>query len=84
MNLRSTGNLALILGALGLNRSASMPINKFLYFGDFAAIPVAIAVLAYLALSARGLAGTPDLASVRMPGREPWVVCGQSSLTPGS
>src|ERR1700758_4848963 len=39
-----------------------MPINKFLYFGDFAAIPVAIAVLAYLALSARGLAGTPDFA----------------------
>src|ERR1700733_3116767 len=39
-----------------------MPINKFLYFGDFAAIPVAIAVLVYLALSARGLAGAPNFA----------------------
>jgi len=30
-----------------------MPINKFLYFGDFLAIPVAVAVLAYFAFAGR-------------------------------
>ena len=32
-----------------------MPINKFLYFGDFVAIPVAVIVLAYFALAPGGL-----------------------------
>ena len=34
-----------------VSRSASMPIGKFLYFGDFLAIPVAVAVLTYSALT---------------------------------
>ena len=51
-----------------------MPINKFLYFGDFAAIPVGIAVLAYLALSARGLAGAPDLAISLLIGIAVWTL----------
>ena len=51
-----------------------MPINKFLYFGDFAAIPVAIAVLVYLALSARGLAGTPDFAISLLIGIVVWTL----------
>lgn len=32
-----------------------MPINKFLYFGDFVAIPVAVIVLAYFDLAPGGL-----------------------------
>ncbi len=36
-----------------------MPINKFLYFGDFFAIPVALAVFGWLAFATRGLAAFP-------------------------
>jgi sterol desaturase/sphingolipid hydroxylase (fatty acid hydroxylase superfamily) len=36
-----------------------MPINKFLYFGDFFAIPVALAAFAWLAFETRGHAAAP-------------------------
>jgi sterol desaturase/sphingolipid hydroxylase (fatty acid hydroxylase superfamily) len=36
-----------------------MPINKFLYFGDFFAIPVLVGVFATLAYAALGLAAAP-------------------------
>ncbi len=46
-----------------VNRSASMPINKFLYFGDFVAIPCRDpCVLVYFALSQSGFGRAPDLA----------------------
>lgn len=37
-----------------------MPINKFLYYGDFFAIPFAILVLTYFAVAAGGLRATPE------------------------
>jgi len=37
-----------------------MPINKFLYFGDFVAIPIAIFVFVYLSHGATGLAVWPE------------------------
>lgn len=36
-----------------------MPINKFLYFGDFFAVPIALAVFGWLAFVPRGLAAAP-------------------------
>jgi sterol desaturase/sphingolipid hydroxylase (fatty acid hydroxylase superfamily) len=33
-----------------------MPINKFLYFGDFLAVPVAVLLFGWLAFAARGFA----------------------------
>ena len=36
-----------------------MPINKFLYFGDFFAIPFALALFGWLAFAGRGLAAAP-------------------------
>jgi sterol desaturase/sphingolipid hydroxylase (fatty acid hydroxylase superfamily) len=36
-----------------------MRINKFLYFGDFLAIPVALAVFAWFAFAAEGMASGP-------------------------
>ena len=39
-----------------------MPIGKFLYFGDFVAIPVAVLLFAGLALADRGLAAAPTWA----------------------
>jgi len=36
-----------------------MPIGKFLYFGDFVAIPIAVLAFAGLALADRGLAAAP-------------------------
>lgn len=51
-----------------------MPINKLLYFGDFAAIPVAIAVLTYLALSAHGLSAVPELAVAFFLGLAVWTL----------
>src|SRR4051812_6814378 len=37
----------------------SMPIGKFLYFGDFVAIPIAVALFGYLALSRHGFYAIP-------------------------
>ncbi len=37
-----------------------MRINKLLYFGDFFAIPVALAVFAYLAFAINGVAAAPS------------------------
>ncbi|MDE3176605.1 MAG: sterol desaturase family protein [Pseudomonadota bacterium] len=37
-----------------------MPINRFLYFGDYIAIPVALAVFFYLAFFPLGLAAAPE------------------------
>jgi sterol desaturase/sphingolipid hydroxylase (fatty acid hydroxylase superfamily) len=51
-----------------------MPIGKFLYFGDFAAIPVAIAVLAYLAFSVHGLAAAPDFVIALAIGIAVWTL----------
>jgi sterol desaturase/sphingolipid hydroxylase (fatty acid hydroxylase superfamily) len=51
-----------------------MPINKFLYFGDFAAIPVALIVLVYSALRARGLGGLPDLGISLLIGIAIWTL----------
>jgi hypothetical protein len=51
-----------------------MPINKFLYFGDFFAIPVAVAVLAYFALAARGLRGSPDFGVSLLIGLASWTL----------
>ena len=42
-----------------------MPIGKFLYFGDFAEIPVAVLLFAWLALADRGLAAAPEFARPR-------------------
>ncbi len=51
-----------------------MPINKFLYFGDFAAIPIAVLLFFYLALAARGLAATPELAISLFLGLALWTL----------
>jgi sterol desaturase/sphingolipid hydroxylase (fatty acid hydroxylase superfamily) len=37
-----------------------LPINKFLYFGDFLAIPAALALFAYLAFIRRGVEAAPE------------------------
>jgi sterol desaturase/sphingolipid hydroxylase (fatty acid hydroxylase superfamily) len=57
-----------------VNRSASMPINKFLYFGDFVAIPVAVAVLTYFALTSGGLWAVPDFAVSLLIGLATWTL----------
>lgn len=36
-----------------------MKINKFLYFGDFIAIPTAVAIFAHLAFASSGLKAAP-------------------------
>ena len=49
-----------------------MPINKFLYFGDFFVIPVALAALAVMAFGARGLAAAPAFAGGLLVGVLVW------------
>jgi sterol desaturase/sphingolipid hydroxylase (fatty acid hydroxylase superfamily) len=51
-----------------------MPINKFLYFGDFFAIPVAVAVLVYFALTAKGLWAVPGLGVSLLIGLAAWTL----------
>jgi hypothetical protein len=45
----------------GVNRSVSMPINKFLYFSDFFAIPVAVTVFDLFRLSRGRVVGGAGL-----------------------
>jgi sterol desaturase/sphingolipid hydroxylase (fatty acid hydroxylase superfamily) len=49
-----------------------MPIGKFLYFGDFGAIPIAVALLTYLALSAHGLRAVPEWGFALLVGLVVW------------
>jgi sterol desaturase/sphingolipid hydroxylase (fatty acid hydroxylase superfamily) len=49
-----------------------MPIGKFLYFGDFVAIPVAVALFAYLAFSAHGLYVIPEWSVALVIGLALW------------
>ena len=51
-----------------------MPINKFLYFGDFLAIPVAVTVLTYSALAAGGLWAAPDFGVSLLIGLATWTL----------
>ena len=51
-----------------------MPINKFLYFGDFLAIPVAVAVLTYSALAAGGLWAAADFGVSLLIGLATWTL----------
>jgi putative effector of murein hydrolase LrgA (UPF0299 family) len=58
----------------GVNRSASMRISKFLYFGDFFAIPVTVAVLTYFALATRGLWAALNLGVSLLIGLATWTL----------
>ena len=49
-----------------------MPINKFLYFGDFLAIPVAVTVLTYSALAAGSSWAAPDFGVSQLIGLATW------------
>jgi len=51
-----------------------VPINKFLYYGDFFAIPLAIAVLTYFALIAGGLKATTDFGASLLIGIGTWTL----------
>jgi sterol desaturase/sphingolipid hydroxylase (fatty acid hydroxylase superfamily) len=51
-----------------------MPINKFLYYGDFFAIPVAVVVLSYFAFAAGGLRGAPDFCISLLIGLAAWTL----------
>jgi sterol desaturase/sphingolipid hydroxylase (fatty acid hydroxylase superfamily) len=51
-----------------------MPINKFLYFGEFFAIPVAVTVLAYFALPAGGLWAASDFGVSLLTGLVTWTL----------
>jgi sterol desaturase/sphingolipid hydroxylase (fatty acid hydroxylase superfamily) len=51
-----------------------MPINKFLYFGDFLAIPLAVIVLAYFASTAGGLWTAPDFGVSLLTGLATWTL----------
>jgi sterol desaturase/sphingolipid hydroxylase (fatty acid hydroxylase superfamily) len=51
-----------------------MPIGKFLYFGDFVVIPVAVAIFAALALADRGLAAAPAWALSLAVGVTAWTL----------
>jgi sterol desaturase/sphingolipid hydroxylase (fatty acid hydroxylase superfamily) len=51
-----------------------MPINKFLYFGDFFAIPVVVALLAYFAFTSGGLWAAPDLGVSLLIGLAAWTL----------
>lgn len=51
-----------------------MPIGKFLYFGDFAVIPVAILLFGGLALADRGLAAAPAFALSLVVGIVVWTL----------
>jgi len=51
-----------------------MPINKFLYFSDFFAIPVAVTVLTYFALAAGGLWAAPVFGVSLLIGLAAWTL----------
>lgn len=51
-----------------------MPINKILYFGDFIAIPIALAVFVYLALFAHGLAAAAEFLASLVAGLMVWTL----------
>jgi sterol desaturase/sphingolipid hydroxylase (fatty acid hydroxylase superfamily) len=51
-----------------------MPINKFLYYGDFFAIPGVLAVFAWLAFGKSGLAGAPAFVSGLAGGLVIWTL----------
>jgi sterol desaturase/sphingolipid hydroxylase (fatty acid hydroxylase superfamily) len=51
-----------------------MPISKFLYFGDFLAIPAVVAVLTYSALAAGGLWAAPDFGVSLLIGLATWTL----------
>ena len=49
-----------------------MPINKFLYFGDFVAIPIAVVFFLYLALIGFGLDALPEFVLATLVGGAVW------------
>jgi sterol desaturase/sphingolipid hydroxylase (fatty acid hydroxylase superfamily) len=51
-----------------------MPINKFLYFGDFFVIPAAVTVLTYFALTAGGLSASLHFAVSLLIGLATWTL----------
>lgn len=51
-----------------------MPINRFLYFGDFLAIPVAVTVFTYFAFAAGGLRLAPDFGVSLLIGLATWTL----------
>ena len=51
-----------------------MPIGRFLYFGDFAVIPVAVVLFAWLGLADRGLAAAPTFALSLVVGIVAWTL----------
>jgi sterol desaturase/sphingolipid hydroxylase (fatty acid hydroxylase superfamily) len=51
-----------------------MPINKFLYFSDFFAIPVAVTVLTYFALAVGGLWAAPVFGVSLLIGLATWTL----------
>ena len=51
-----------------------MRINKFLYFGDFLAIPVALALFAYWAWTAAGVKGAPQFGVALLGGVLAWTL----------
>ena len=51
-----------------------MPISKFLYFGDFLAIPAVVAVLTYSALAPGGLWAAPDFGVSLLIGLATWTL----------
>ena len=51
-----------------------MPINKFLYFGDFVAIPVAVIALTYLALAAGWWSAASDFGVSLLIGLATWTL----------
>ncbi len=51
-----------------------MRINKFLYFGDYLAVPVALAVLVYCAYIRAGWAAAPEFVSALLVGVFVWTL----------
>ena len=51
-----------------------MHMNKFLYFGDFLAVPAALAVFAYLAFATQGGAAGPEYSSALCAGFIAWTL----------
>ena len=51
-----------------------MPISKFFYYGDFFAIPIAIAILVYFAFAAGGFQSSPDFAFALGIGLVTWTL----------
>ena len=51
-----------------------MHINKFLYFGDFLVVPAALAVFAWLAFHAQGVAAAPEFSGALLAGFLAWTL----------